>query len=74
MEKKPLSQEELQQESGQELPDRHTMSLLNANLAAPLNAAVAANALSDGSIASASGDQATQIGQSTEPPGPPPLF
>lgn len=71
---KELSQEELQQQPGQELPDREAMSLINAKLAAPINAAVAANALSDGSIATADAAQQTDVTQSNEPPGPPPLF
>ena len=74
MDKSELSQEELQQQSGHELPDREAMSLINANLAAPINAAVAANVLSDGSISTADAAQQTQITQSTEPTGPPPLI
>jgi hypothetical protein len=75
MAKREISQDELQQESGQELPDRQAMSLTNANVAAPVNAAVALNALSDGSIASANATQVSQIDQSTAPKmeGPPPL-
>jgi hypothetical protein len=64
---KKLSQEELQAQSGQELPDREAMSLINLNVAAPINAAVAANVLSDGSIAYANAQQAAQIAQSTTP-------
>lgn len=74
MAKEQFSQEELQQQAGQELPDREAMSLINANLAAPINAAVAANALSDGSIATGDAAQQTDISQSSEPSGPPPLF
>ena len=66
-----FSNEELQSESGSELPDREAMSLINLNVAAPINAAVAANVLSDGSIAYANAQQAAQIGQSTGPTGPP---
>jgi hypothetical protein len=40
------------------------MSLINANIAVPVNAAVAANVLSDGSIAYADATQATPIDQS----------
>jgi hypothetical protein len=65
-----FSQEELQSESGQELPDREAMSLINLNFAAPVNAAVAANVLSDGSIAYANAQQADQISQSTLPGSP----
>ncbi len=60
-----LSQEELQAEGGSELPDREAMSLINANLAAPVNAAVAANVLSDDSIAYANAEQNVDIDQST---------
>lgn len=60
-----LSQEELDaQASGEELPDREAMSLINANLAAPVNAAVAANVLSDDSVAYANAEQTADIDQS----------
>ena len=42
--------------AGEELPERAAMSLINANVAAPVNAAVAANVLSDNSIAYANAD------------------
>jgi hypothetical protein len=59
-----MSQEELEQETGgEELPDREAMSLINANLAAPINAAVAANVLSDNSVAYANAEQANTITQ-----------
>ena len=58
-----LSAEELDQEGGEELPDREAMSLVNANLALPINAAVAANVLSDNSTADANAIQAPNIGQ-----------
>jgi hypothetical protein len=60
-----LTQEELQQEGAAELPDREAMSLINANLAAPVNAAVAANVLSDDSVAYANAEQNVDIDQST---------
>jgi hypothetical protein len=59
-----LSEEELAQQSGEELPDREAMSLVNANIALPINAAVAANVLSDGSIAYADATQDIPIDQS----------
>jgi hypothetical protein len=59
-----LSEEELKDQSGEELPDREQMSLINANLAAPINAAVAANVLSDGSVAYANAEQSNDITQS----------
>jgi len=65
-----LSKEELEQQSGEELPDREQMSLINANLAAPINAAVAANVLSDGSIAYANAEESNEITQSNLPPAP----
>jgi len=61
-----MSNEELEQQSGgEELPDREAMSLINANIAAPINAAVAANVLSDGSIAYADATQTNDITQQT---------
>jgi hypothetical protein len=60
-----LTDEEIQQESGEELPDREAMSLLNLNVAAPINAAVAANVLSDNSVAYANAEQSATIIQST---------
>jgi hypothetical protein len=61
---KPLSREELNEMAGEELPERAAMSLINANLAAPVNAAVAANILSDNSIAYANAEQDVTIDQS----------
>ena len=46
-----LTPEELAAQEAQELPDREALSLVNANAALPINAAVALNALSDGSVA-----------------------
>ncbi len=60
-----LTNEELEAQAGEELPDREAMSLVNANLALPINAAVAANVLSDGSIAYADATQDTPIDQSS---------
>ena len=59
-----LSKEELEEQDGEQLPDREQMSLLNANIAAPVNAAVALNALSDNSTAIASATQDAPITQS----------
>lgn len=64
MQDQELTAEELEQEGGEELPDREAMSLINANLAAPVNAAVAANVLSDNSIAYANAQQTAPITQS----------
>ena len=59
-----LTDEELEQQAGEELPDREAMSLINANLAAPVNAAVALNVLSDNSVAYANAEQTATIEQS----------
>jgi 2-polyprenyl-6-methoxyphenol hydroxylase-like FAD-dependent oxidoreductase len=59
-----LAPEELAEQSGEELPDREQMSLVNANVAIPVNAAVAANVLSDGAVAYADAAQTTPIDQS----------
>jgi hypothetical protein len=61
---KELSQEELEQQQAAELPDREAMSLINANVAAPVNAAVALNVLSDDSVAYANAEQNAIIDQS----------
>ena len=61
---KPLSREELNEIAGEELPERAAMSLINANVAAPVNAAVAQNALSDNSTAYANATQTAAIDQS----------
>jgi hypothetical protein len=58
-----LTPEELDEEAAAELPDREAMSLLNLNLAAPVNAAVAANVLSDNAVAYADADQTADITQ-----------
>jgi hypothetical protein len=64
VEYRPLTREELNEMAGEELPERAAMSLINANLAAPVNAAVAANILSDNSIAYANAQQDVTIDQS----------
>ena len=60
---KSLSREELSELAGEELPERAAMSLINANIAIPVNAAIAANVLSDGAIAYANATQDTPIDQ-----------
>jgi hypothetical protein len=60
-----LSREDLAKLVGEELPERAAMSLINANLAIPINAAIAANILSDGAAAFANAEQIGDIGQST---------
>jgi hypothetical protein len=61
--KQELTEDEIAQEGGEELPDREAMSLINANVAAPINAAVAANVLSDNSVAYANAEQNAPITQ-----------
>ena len=56
-----LTAEELAEQAGEALPDRENMSLINTNLAIPVNAAVAANVLSDNSTAIADATQSTTI-------------
>ena len=58
-----VSREELEAQDGEQLPDREAMSLINANVAAPVNAAVALNALSDDSVAIANATQTADIDQ-----------
>ena len=80
-----LTPEEMASQGGAELPDKEAMSLLdlnvdldlaldlaapvdaavaaNANVAAPIDASVAANVLSEGAVASASADQDSIIVQ-----------
>jgi hypothetical protein len=60
---KPLTREELSEIAGEELPERAAMSLVNANVAIPINAAVAANVLSDNAVAYANAAQSGDIGQ-----------
>ena len=61
---KTLTREELEAVAGEPLPDRAAMSLVNANLAIPVNVALAANVLSDNAIAYADAAQTTPIDQS----------
>jgi hypothetical protein len=61
---KRLSREELDKLAGEPLPERAAMSLINANVAAPVNLALAANVLSDDSIAYANAEQIADIDQS----------
>ena len=59
-----LTRDELDQLAGEPLPERAAMSLVNANIAIPINAAVAANVLSDNAVAYANAAQDTPIDQS----------
>jgi hypothetical protein len=60
---KPLTLEEVRALAGEELPERAAMSLVNANLAIPVNLGLAANILSDNATAVASAAQTTPIDQ-----------
>jgi len=62
---KILTREELDELAGEALPERAAMSLINANVAAPINAALALNVLSDNSVAYATATQTGSITQST---------
>jgi hypothetical protein len=60
-----LTREELDELAGEALPERAAMSLINANVAAPVNLAAALNVLSDNSTAVAIANQTAPITQST---------
>jgi hypothetical protein len=62
---KALTREDLDELAGEPLPERAAMSLINANIVAPVNAAVAANVLSDGSVAYANAEQHVDVTQTT---------
>lgn len=61
---KKLTREELDELAGEPLPERAAMSLINANVAAPINAALALNVASDNSTATAIASQTAPITQS----------
>jgi len=61
-----IPSEKLQEHHSQqvsELPNREAMSLVNANVAAPINLALALNLLSDNSVAVANAQQYAPINQ-----------
>jgi hypothetical protein len=60
-----LTREELEELAGEALPERAAMSLVNANIAIPINLALAANILSDNAVAVAQATQQVPIDQST---------
>jgi hypothetical protein len=60
-----LTAKDLEKIAGEPLPERAAMSLVNANVAIPVNLALAANILSDNAIAYADASQTTPIDQST---------
>jgi hypothetical protein len=63
-EQSELRPDELEAQQAAELPDREAMSLVNANVAVPVNAAIAANVLSDGATAYADAEQYADLDQS----------
>jgi hypothetical protein len=60
-----LTRDELEELAGEALPERAAMSLINANIAIPINAAIAANVLSDNATAIAGAVQNAPIDQGT---------
>jgi len=58
-----LTRAELDEMAGEALPERAAMSLINANVAAPVNLAAALNVLSDNSTAVANAQQTAPITQ-----------
>ena len=58
-----LSREELDELAGEPLPERAAMSLINANIAAPVDPAVGANVLSVNSSAYTNAEQNVDITQ-----------
>ena len=63
VEKRELDLAELDSQEITELPERQALSLVNANVAAPINAALALNVLSDNSVAYANAQQTAPIVQ-----------
>ena len=60
-----LTAEELDSLAGEQLPERAAMSLINANIAIPINAAISANVLSDNAAAISQAVQQDSITQGT---------
>jgi ParB-like chromosome segregation protein Spo0J len=58
-----LNRADLEKLAGEALPEKAAMSLVNANLAIPINVALAANVLSDGATAAAFAEQMGDIDQ-----------
>jgi len=59
-----LTAQELEAQGAEALPDREAMSLINGNVAAPVNAAAALNVLSDDAMSTATAEQTADIDQS----------
>ncbi len=60
-----LSNEELEREHVEDLPDTDVMSLINASVAIPVDATIAANVLSDDPVAAAHAERDAELDQST---------
>lgn len=58
-----VTREELDAMAGEALPERAAMSLINANVAVPINLGLAANVLSDNATAVAQAAQTGAINQ-----------
>jgi len=58
-----VTREELDAMAGEALPERAAMSLINANIAVPINLGLAANVLSDNATAVAQAAQTGAINQ-----------
>jgi len=63
LDQREMNRAEFEAHSVSQLPDREAMSLVNANVAAPINLALAANVLSDNSTAIAVAQQNAPITQ-----------
>ena len=60
-----LTNEELEGQSGEELPDRIAMTIIDANIAIPVDPAIAADVLADEPTAAADAEQDAEIDQGT---------
>ena len=63
VEKRELDLAELDCQDITELPERQALSLVNANVAAPINAALALNVLSDSAVAASNAQQTAPVNQ-----------
>ena len=63
LERPEVTGKELHAQQVTMLPEREELSLVNANVAAPINAALALNVLSDGAVAYANAQQYAPITQ-----------
>jgi hypothetical protein len=61
--RRSMSRQEIEASQVSQLPEREAMSLVNANVAAPINLAAALNVLSDNSTALAGAQQTAPIVQ-----------